>query len=80
VSRAGNLLFASDGCVRPNVRTFTFQVTLVGKCEHVKIVKVVKVVKVQIEVRAETPSSARHYVETYLRLPQTVVAEVKLGG
>jgi hypothetical protein len=77
VSRAGNLLFASDGCVRPNVRTFTFQVTLVGKCEHVKIVKVVKA---QIEVRAETPSSARHYVETYLRLPQTVVAEVKLGG
>ena len=66
-------LFADDGCVLSNIATKTYDVTVVGRCEHTKVRKAV------ITVDAQTAADAVSFVQTWLRIPLTHVQDVTLG-
>lgn len=63
-------LFAADGCIQPNTRTQTYLVTFAPNCGHTKIRGA------QIAISAQSPEDARHYADTWLKLPQTHVTDV----
>jgi hypothetical protein len=68
------LNYADDGCILGNIPTKTYNVTVVGRCEHTKIRKAV------ITLDAETAADAVSFVQTWLRIPLTHVHDVTLEG
>jgi hypothetical protein len=67
------MLFAADGCVKPNIRTHNYDVTLAGNCEHATIIQAT------IRVKATDAHLARRFVERWLKLPQTHVTKVEMA-
>lgn len=71
MSEAGRLMFAPDGCIRPNIRTTDYAVYLRARCEHVKIRGAA------IIVAATDAEAAARYVATWLNIPQNDVTGVQ---
>jgi len=63
-------MFATDGCVLPNIVTREFIVFLGPKCKHTKI-KAGAIV-----LSAECAADAARFVANWLRIPQTVIVKV----
>lgn len=53
--------FAADGCIKPNIHTTPYRVTLTAPCEHTKLRSV------EIILDAESDEAARQFAETWLR-------------
>jgi hypothetical protein len=64
-------LFHADGCVKANISTKRYNVTVVGNCQHTRIRQAL------ITLDAETAADAVTFVQTWLRIPQTYAASVE---
>ena len=65
-------LFHEDGCIRGNRPHEVYMVVLKPGCPHTKLAGAI------LMVNATDAGAAREFVETYMRMPQLVVAEVSL--
>lgn len=64
-------MFASDGCIQPNIVTHNYTVKVIGKCEHTKVRSMA------ITVQAESAADALVYVSNHLMPPQTLLVVVE---
>lgn len=68
---AGRALFASDGCVKPSIRTTDYAVFTRARCEHVKVRGAVFI------IAAQTPADAISFAARWLRVAQNEIVKVK---
>jgi hypothetical protein len=66
-------LFHEDGCVRGNIRVQDYMVLFEPDCPHTKMRGAMMVIS------AESETSARHYAETFIKLPQQHIKTVALA-